>query len=107
MAKLLSATKTPSNKQFNTKLEKWLEINTATAWSYKNTENIVDGNWSGKLLSGTVSSWSASSAVEALSVIGTYHGKLPSEPVKNPFNKLEGEDYDMASGVGIEGCSEG
>lgn len=106
MAKLLSATKDASYNQFNNKLEKWLKTNTATAWSYKNSENIVDGNWSGKLLSGTVNSWSASSVVEALSVIEA-GGKLQTKPIKNPYNKLEGENYDVANGVGIEGCSEG
>jgi hypothetical protein len=107
MAKLLSATEDNSYKKFNNKLDQWLKINTATAWNYKNSENIVDGNWSGKLLLGTINSWSASSVVEALSVIGSYSGTLPSKPLKNPYNKLEGEDYDVASGVGIEGCSEG
>jgi hypothetical protein len=76
------------------------------AWNNRSADNIVDGNWAGQLLSGTVESWASSSAVEALTVLNSQDVEL-KYAVKNPYNKMEAESYNIGAGFGMEGCVEG
>ncbi|MBB6672406.1 carbohydrate-binding protein [Cohnella nanjingensis] len=93
-------------KPFATQFKEWLAANTNTAWSNRNADGIVDGNWAGQLLSGTYESWSSAAAVEALTVLQPGSATLPVQ-ARNPYAKVEAESYSVGSGFGLEGSSEG
>jgi predicted alpha-1,6-mannanase (GH76 family) len=93
-------------KQFSDEFNYWLAFNTEMAWSNRNSDNIVDGNWAGQLLSGTYESWASAGAVEALTVIKSQDVAI-KYAVKNPYNKIEAESFNVGTGFGIEGSIEG
>ncbi|HBM79880.1 MAG TPA: glycosyl hydrolase, partial [Clostridiaceae bacterium] len=93
--------------EFAQELNEWIATNVQTAWNNRNSENIIDGNWNGKLISGTYQSWSSAAAVEALNVIKPQDVTVDDNISKNPYNAIQAENYDAAYGVGIEGCNEG
>lgn len=107
LQKAVSERTESSYREFSQELDDWLAYNTQTAWNHRNSDNIVDGNWTGQLISGTYESWSCSAGVEALNVVKPQDVTLNAEVTKNPYSILQAENYDIASGVGIEGCSEG
>lgn len=91
---------------FATQFDDWLAFNTNMAWSNRNADGIVDGNWSGQLLNGTYESWSSAAAVEALAVLQPKESSL-QYAVKNPYARIEAESYNIGSGFGLEGSSDG
>lgn len=91
---------------FSSGFDDWVAFNTEMAWSHRNSDNIVDGNWSGQLLSGTFESWSSASAVQGLSVIQPQDVEL-NYAVKDPYNKIEAERYNIGTGFVLEGALEG
>ncbi|MDQ0920347.1 carbohydrate-binding protein [Paenibacillus sp. V4I5] len=93
-------------KQFSDDFNYWLAFNTQMAWNNRNSDNIVDGNWAGQLLSGTYESWASSSAVEALTVIEPQDVTI-NYAAKNPYNTIEAESYNVGTGFILEGSSEG
>jgi predicted alpha-1,6-mannanase (GH76 family) len=93
-------------KHFSGDFNYWLAFNTQMAWSNRNSDNIVDGNWAGQLLSGTYESWASASAVEALIVLESQDVAI-QYAVKNPYNKIEAESYNIGTGFGMEGSTEG
>ncbi len=92
--------------EFGSVLDGWAAFNTEMAWSHRNEDNIVDGNWAGQLLSGTYGSWSSAAAVEALNVIKPMDAEL-RYAVKDPYKKIEAEHYNIGKGFMLEGASEG
>jgi len=91
---------------FAEELNEWLAFNAEMAWSHRNADNLVDGNWVGQLLSGTYESWSASSAVEALTVIQPQDVEL-AYAAKDAYGKIEAEKYNVGAGFVMEGAIEG
>jgi predicted alpha-1,6-mannanase (GH76 family) len=91
---------------FASSLNNWLDINAQTAWDNRTPNDIVDGNWSGQLLSSTYNSWPASGAVEALNVLPP-EDVTPGGAAVNPYNRVEAESYSVGSGFITEGSSEG
>ncbi|MEC0240984.1 carbohydrate-binding protein [Paenibacillus dokdonensis] len=91
---------------FGSVFDAWVAFNTEMAWSHRNTDNIIDGNWAGQLLSGKYESWSSAAAVEALTVIKPQEADLHFA-VKDPFNKIEAERYNIGKGFVLEGALEG
>ncbi|MBO7748477.1 carbohydrate-binding protein [Paenibacillus sp. MWE-103] len=87
-------------------LADWLAFNAETAWSNRNPDGVVDGNWAGQLLAGTYESWSASGAVEALSVLEPRTAQVRYAD-KNPFNRMEAEKYNIGSGFVMEDSTDG
>ncbi len=59
-----------------------------------------------QLLSGTYESWSSAAAVEALNVIKPMDAEL-RYAVKDPYNKIEAERYNIGKGFVLEGALEG
>lgn len=96
-------------EQFTDEFNYWLTYNTVNAWDQRGEDNVVDGNWSGQLLSGTYESWSSSGAVQALQVIETYDYEDVELIVetKDAFETIEAEDYNIGSGFLLEGSPEG
>ena len=94
-------------KQFAADFNYWAAFNAQTAWNNRNADNIVDGNWSGQLLSGTYEAWASSGAVEALSVLQSQDVNLGGYASKNPFNKVEAESYNVGTGFVMEGSPDG
>ncbi|MFB9330039.1 carbohydrate-binding protein [Paenibacillus aurantiacus] len=90
---------------FRSSFNEWAAFNAEMAWSHKNGESIVDGNWAGQLLAGTYESWSSASAVEALTAIAPQEAPL-RYAVKDPFNKIEAERYNIGTGFVLEGALE-
>ncbi|MDQ0115971.1 carbohydrate-binding protein [Paenibacillus harenae] len=93
-------------QQFGGEFDYWLAFNTEMAWSNRNADNIVDGNWAGQLLGGTFESWSSSGAVEALTVIKPQDVEQQYAP-KNAFQTIEAEKYNIGTGFVLEGSIEG
>lgn len=93
-------------KEFSAGFDAWAAFNTEMAWSHRNPDHIVDGNWAGQLLSGTYESWSSAAAVEALNVIKPMDAEL-RYAVKDPYNKIEAERYNIGKGFVLEGALEG
>ncbi|MFD2124587.1 carbohydrate-binding protein [Paenibacillus xanthanilyticus] len=91
---------------FRSSFNEWAAFNTEMAWSHKNGESIVDGNWAGQLLAGTYESWSSASAVEALTAIAPQEAPL-RYAAKDPFQKIEAERYNIGTGFVLEGALEG
>ncbi|MBB3114017.1 putative alpha-1,6-mannanase (GH76 family) [Paenibacillus phyllosphaerae] len=91
---------------FRSSFNDWAAFNTEMAWSHKNGESIVDGNWAGQLLAGTYESWSSASAVQALTAIAPQEAPL-RYAAKDPFNKIEAERYNSGTGFVLEGALEG
>lgn len=92
--------------EFSAEFDEWLAFNVEMAWSHRNSDHIVDGNWAGQLLSGTYESWSSAAAVQALNVIKPMEAEL-RYAVKNPFEKIEAERYNIGTGFVLEGAFEG
>ncbi|SEN95985.1 carbohydrate-binding protein [Paenibacillus sp. OV219] len=84
----------------------WLAFNTDMAWSHRNNANLVDGNWAGQQLSGTFESWSSAAAVQALTVLDP-HANVLEYARKDPYSKIEAENYNIVQGPGMEDSIEG
>lgn len=97
---------TGSHPAFSRDFDEWLADNLETAWSHRNPDGIMDGNWAGQLLSGTYESWSSAAAVQGLMVIKPMQGE-PRYAGKDPYQKLEAEKYSIGSGFVLEGALEG
>jgi predicted alpha-1,6-mannanase (GH76 family) len=93
-------------KQVSGELNYWLAFNAQMAWNNRNADNIVDGNWAGQLHAGTYESWSASSAVEALTVLDSQEVAI-QYAVKDPYKKIEAEKYNIGTGFVMEDSTEG
>lgn len=93
-------------KQFSRELDEWLAYNTEMAWSHRNEDGIVDGNWIGRRQSGTYDSWTASSAVQALAVLKPRSMPL-SYQTRDAYQKIEAEKYNDGKGFILEGSAEG
>jgi Predicted glycosyl hydrolase len=93
-------------KSFAKDYNAWLAFNTDMAWKHRNAANLVDSNWAGQQLSGTFESWSSAAAVQALTVLKPQTAAL-EYAVKNPYNKLEAESFNIVNGPGMEGSIEG
>lgn len=109
MAYLQDALKERSDsayKQVNEQLSYWLAFNAQMAWNHRNADNIIDGNWAGQLHAGTYDSWSASSAVEALTVLESQDVAI-QYAVKDPYKKIEAEKYNIGTGFVMEDSTEG
>lgn len=91
---------------FEREFDAWLAFNTATAWSHRGEEGIVDGNWVGQLLSGTYESWSSAGAVQALTVVEPQEA-APRYPLRNAYSRIEAEKYNIGKGFVLEGSPEG
>ncbi|MUG65241.1 carbohydrate-binding protein [Paenibacillus campinasensis] len=92
--------------EFEREFDAWLAFNTAMAWSHRNEEGIVDGNWVGQLRSGTYESWSSSGAVQALTVVEPQEVTL-RYPARSAYDKIEAERYNIGKGFVLEGSAEG
>ncbi|AZN43778.1 carbohydrate-binding protein [Paenibacillus albus] len=93
-------------KSFADSYNEWLAFNTDMAWSHRNNTNLVDGNWAGQQLSGTFEAWSSAAAVEALTVLKPHNNVLVYTR-KDPYNKIEAENFNIVNGPGMEGSIEG
>ncbi|MDR9852356.1 carbohydrate-binding protein [Paenibacillus sp. VCA1] len=93
-------------KEFGATFDAWAAFNAEMAWSHRNPDGIVDGNWVGQLLSGTYGSWSSAAAVEALNVIKPMDAEL-RYAVQDPYKKIEAERYNIGKGFVLEGALEG
>ncbi|MBW4837823.1 MAG: carbohydrate-binding protein, partial [Paenibacillaceae bacterium] len=102
----VDGSKSRTHREFERKFDEWLALNAAMAWSHRNEEGIVDGNWIGQLLSGTYESWAASSAVQALTVVQP-KPTVPVYPVKPAYQRIEAEKYNIGQGFVLEGSAEG
>ncbi|GJM83051.1 hypothetical protein HMSSN139_55470 [Paenibacillus sp. HMSSN-139] len=102
----VDGSKSRADREFERKFDDWLAFNAAMAWSHRNEEGIVDGNWIGQLLSGTYESWAASSAVQALTVVQP-KPMVPVYPVKPAYQRIEAEKYNIGQGFVLEGSAEG
>ncbi|MDU2241717.1 MAG: carbohydrate-binding protein [Paenibacillus sp.] len=102
----VDGSKSRADREFERKFDDWLAFNAAMAWSHRNEEGIVDGNWIGRLLSGTYESWAASSAVQALTVVQP-KPTVPVYPVKPAYQRIEAEKYNIGQGFVLEGSAEG
>lgn len=94
-------------KTFADSYNEWLALNTDMAWSHRNADNLVDSNWAGQQLSGTFESWSSAAAVEALTVLKPQNAGELTYAVKNPYSRMEAENFNIVSGPGLEGSIEG
>ncbi|WP_313771831.1 carbohydrate-binding protein [Neobacillus niacini] len=102
----LNETSESKYEQFTSDYNYWLAYNAEFAWSHRNAENIVDGNWSGQLLSGKYESWASAAAVEALTVLDSQDVELKYED-KDAYTKIEAEKYNSGTGFVMEGSPEG
>lgn len=98
-------------RSFADDYNEWLAFNTDMAWGNRNNTagnslNLVDGNWAGQQLAGTFESWSSAAAVEALTVLEP-HANVLQYARKDPFNKIEAENFNVIKGPGMEGSIEG
>lgn len=95
-----------AQRQFGEELGDWLDFNTEMAWSHRNADHLVDGNWVGQKVSGIYDSWTASSAVQALTVFEPADVPL-SYAVKDAYEKIEVRKYNIGKGFVLEGSPEG
>lgn len=93
-------------KDFGAQFDAWVSFNAELAWTHRNADNIVDGNWAGQLLSGTYESWSSAAAVEALNALKPQDAEI-HYPEKDPYSKIEAERYNIGQGFILEGALEG
>ncbi|MEG6587587.1 carbohydrate-binding protein [Paenibacillus barengoltzii] len=107
LQKAVDGSKSKAHREFERKFDDWLAFNAAMAWSHRNAEGLVDGNWIGQLLSGTYESWSASSAVQAVTVVQPKPVTVPVYPVKPANQRIEAEKYNIGQGFVLEGSAEG
>ncbi|MCM3631245.1 carbohydrate-binding protein [Paenibacillus glycanilyticus] len=107
LQKVVNASKESKYKTFAESYNEWLAFNADMAWSHRNAANLVDSNWAGQQLSGTFESWSAAAAVQALTSLEPQDAEQLEYAVKNPYNKLEAESFNIVNGPGMEGSIEG
>ncbi|GLX67177.1 carbohydrate-binding protein [Paenibacillus glycanilyticus] len=94
-------------KTFAESFNKWLAFNADMAWNNRNSDNLVDSNWAGQQLSGTFESWSSAAAVQALTSLKPQDADQLDYAVKDPYNKMEAESFNIVNGPGMEGSIEG
>lgn len=94
------------HRQFGRQLEEWLAFNAEMAWSHRNGDGIVDGNWVGQKISGIYDSWTASNAVQILNVLQPQKS-IMKYVLRNAYDKVEAEKYNIGNGFVLEGSAEG
>ncbi|WP_044480374.1 carbohydrate-binding protein [Paenibacillus antibioticophila] len=92
--------------QFGEELSDWLAFNTEMAWSHRNADGLVDGNWIGQKVSGTYDSWTASNVVQALTVFAPAQASL-NYVSRDAYEKIEVRTYNIGKGFVLEGSPEG
>jgi len=92
--------------EFSAGFDAWAARNAVTAWSNRNANGLVDGNWAGQLLSGTYKAWSSAAAVEALYSIRPQEAE-PQYVTKDAYARNEAERYNIGAGFIMEGSPEG
>ncbi|MCK9857506.1 carbohydrate-binding protein [Paenibacillus sp. ATY16] len=107
LQKVVNASSESKYKTFAESYNEWLAFNTDMAWSNRNAANLVDSNWAGQQLSGTFESWSSAAAVQALTSLEPQDAEHLEYAVKNPYNKIEAESFNIVNGPGMEGSIEG
>lgn len=107
LQKAVNAEEEDKYKAFAESYNEWLAFNADMAWSNRSAANLVDSNWAGQQLSGTFESWSSAAAVQALTSLEPQDAERLEYAVKNPYNKLEAESFNIVNGPAMEGSMEG